>query len=389
MLIKKIIFLVISPFSQRDYDRFGVGILQENGFDVEVFDLSRLLRKGAHETSNSMQIKYVNSYKNFEKLIAENIDNTLHIKIYGESSQLHSVNLILTKYNAITMLLNTNILPISIKQQRWFYQLRYLSSSFNIKNAYQRISYLCTRHKINCHDYVLVGGAEGRKCIGVNEKTAFISAHSLDYDIFISQKGFPSLIRNKYVVFLDEYLPYHPDEQFTGDEHYLKSIASTYYQKLNVFFDFIESTYGFEVVVAAHPRANYGTINNPFKNRACIKGKTNQLIQHSEFCLGHFSTSIHFAVLHFKSLVFITLKEIDYLFGDFIGQFANKLHSKKLFIDDVECLKHINLSTNYEIYEQYINAYIKEPKEDNLEENTWNIVSKYLITHNTIGSSDV
>ncbi|MDQ1341082.1 MAG: hypothetical protein QG567_2240 [Campylobacterota bacterium] len=159
---------------------------------------------------------------------------------------------------------------------------------------------------------------------------------------------------------------------------------------MNIFFLFLESKYNLKVIIASHPRAEYEKLAICLMVGLVLAIRPiNQLIQHSEFCLGHFSTSMHFAILHFKPLVFITLKEIDHLFGDFIGQFANKLHGKKLFIDDIECLKRINLSTNYEIYEQYINAYIKELKEDNPEENTWSILSKYLITHNATGGTDV
>lgn len=42
-MVKKIIFFVESPFSSRDYDRFGVEILRNNGFEVEVWDFTPFL----------------------------------------------------------------------------------------------------------------------------------------------------------------------------------------------------------------------------------------------------------------------------------------------------------------------------------------------------------
>jgi len=39
-MIKRIIFLVEMKFNFRDYQRFGIEILQQNGFSVEVWDMT-------------------------------------------------------------------------------------------------------------------------------------------------------------------------------------------------------------------------------------------------------------------------------------------------------------------------------------------------------------
>src|SRR3989338_6862028 len=39
-MIKRIIFFVETRFNLRDYQRFGIELLQQNGFDIEVWDLS-------------------------------------------------------------------------------------------------------------------------------------------------------------------------------------------------------------------------------------------------------------------------------------------------------------------------------------------------------------
>ena len=41
--IKRIIFLLVLPLSQRDWDRFGIDILMNSGFDVETWDMSAWL----------------------------------------------------------------------------------------------------------------------------------------------------------------------------------------------------------------------------------------------------------------------------------------------------------------------------------------------------------
>lgn len=385
----KLTFIVLTPFTQRDYDRFGIEILENNGFEVDVLDLTHLFHLQNGEGSDSPKIVRVDSYRDFESYIKDNQYDVIYIKVYGESSKLLKINMLLSKYRVQTMLFNTNILPIAINKQSLLYKIRYILSSFSFGDIFGRIYYLLNKHKIKNNDFVLIGGTEGEYCSGTDEQTRYIYGHTLDYDIYRSQRDLPSLISHKYVVFLDENLPYHPDEKLSGSEKYLERIAPAYYQKLNYFFDFIELEYDLKVVVAAHPSAEYERIGNPFDGRECIKGKTNQLIQHAEFCLGHFSTSINFAILHQKPVLFITLQEIDYLFGDFITKFSEILGNKKLFIDDIDSLGKITSSIDYQCYEEYVNKYIKDLKNHDNEGSNWEIVSNYLIENRPKESSCV
>ena len=42
-MIRKIFFLTISTFNQRDFKRFGIELLEKNGFYVEVWDFTNIL----------------------------------------------------------------------------------------------------------------------------------------------------------------------------------------------------------------------------------------------------------------------------------------------------------------------------------------------------------
>jgi len=382
MQINKLIFIYLKPFSERDYDRFGIDILKKNGFEVEIVSLSRLFFTDEEASFDKINVVYVDSFAMFEHYVSMNSRNALYVKAYGESSKLLKINLILSRYGVQTLLINTNILPISINRQSFIYKMRYFFSTFSFKNIYQRVYYFANKHKVKPNDYVLIGGTEGRKCSGIGSQTKYIYAHTLDYDIFISQKEFPSLVEGKYAVFLDENLPYHPDEQFTGCEAFLKANASIYYQKLNRFFDQLESRYGLKVIIASHPSAHYASFN-PFNNRTCIQGKTNQLVQYAEFCIGHFSTSIHFAILHFKPVIFVSLHEINYLFGDFIKEFANKLNRDVVLIDEIDDVNSLSTSVDHEIYTSYLSRYIKDLAHSDREGKTWEIVAQYFLKNNS------
>jgi len=378
MSISKIIFLTISRFSQRDYERFGIDILKYNGFEVEVFDISGLFYRGKSYKHDLVHVKCINSYQLLTKYLSEEDNRALYIELYGSSSKLFKVEMLLTKYNARVLLFNLNILPISISKQSFLYKVGFFIASFSIKSFFQRVTYFINKNKLKKYDFILIGGEKGKNVLRVGEQTQFIYGHTLDYDIFIEQSKESKILDYSYAVFLDEYLPYHPDEEYVSDGKYLKSIATQYYEKLNIFFDYIEKKYDLKIVIAIHPRANYLDANDYFKDRFCIKGKTNLLVRDCKFCIGHFSTSINFVVLHYKPMIFITMKEIDSLFSEFIERFAEELGNKKIFIDDMFKKNNIDDSLKLNIikYEEYIENYIKKPNTQ--EKNSWQVLSDFI-----------
>ena len=49
-MIKNIIFFIESPLSKRDFDRFGIQTLRNEGFDVDIWDLTPCLHRSFHST---------------------------------------------------------------------------------------------------------------------------------------------------------------------------------------------------------------------------------------------------------------------------------------------------------------------------------------------------
>src|SRR4030042_5020874 len=49
MSIKKIIYFIESTFCQRDYERFGIDIIKDNGFCVEIWDFTPFISPAAYE----------------------------------------------------------------------------------------------------------------------------------------------------------------------------------------------------------------------------------------------------------------------------------------------------------------------------------------------------
>ena len=53
MEIRKVIYFIESPFCQRDYERFGIDIMKDDGFCVEIWDLTPII---SPETYNTVKV---------------------------------------------------------------------------------------------------------------------------------------------------------------------------------------------------------------------------------------------------------------------------------------------------------------------------------------------
>jgi len=186
-----------------------------------------------------------------------------------------------------------------------------------------------------------------------------VLVNSFEYDHYIGNRNNDSkLLDEKYCVFLDTMLPSHPDFSLLKE----KSIdASSYYRKVDKFFCNVEETFRLKVVIAAHPKRNY--LDDSFGIRPYYQGKTLELVKNCEFVIAHASTSIAFAVLFKKPIIFIYDNEIrDILYKNVyfsMLSFAGSLGSDLYNIDDFEGFQKISSPKIDRIkYEEYKYRYL-------------------------------
>ncbi|SDG45265.1 hypothetical protein [Chitinophaga filiformis] len=200
----------------------------------------------------------------------------------------------------------------------------------------------------------------GDKQAGGDRRVISLNHH--DFDIF--QEG--GLSENavageqRYAVFLDIMLPYHPD--FKRLKSDILS-AEVYYRKLNKFFDKAEAKLGFPVIIAAHPKSSY---KEEFNGRTVIKGKTNALVAQSTVVFTHHSVSMYYAILYRKQLALLTMNEFKFARAkSFVMQiihytmelYAQILHCSLINIDDQNelALREVDM----ESYERFEKTYIR------------------------------
>jgi len=108
-----------------------------------------------------------------------------------------------------------------------------------------------------------------------------------------------------YIVFLDNYIAFHPDLALLG---IVKRIDSaSYTRRLSKVFDTVEAQHGCPVVIAAHPKAQYPT--GYFGDRRIVQGDTATLVQGCRAVLNHYSLSASYAVIFRKPICFIACSE--------------------------------------------------------------------------------
>lgn len=132
-----------------------------------------------------------------------------------------------------------------------------------------------------------------------------------DYEKYLQAEklNLPSCVKGKYVVYLDQYFLHHPHVAFENPGVDFEILREGFYKSLNRFFDKIESTYDYKVVIAAHPVADYA--KNPFDGREIIYYKTVELVKHCEAVCMHCSGSVSSVVLYDKPICVISNKYLD------------------------------------------------------------------------------
>jgi hypothetical protein len=210
------------------------------------------------------------------------------------------------------------------------------------------------------NDYIFQAGTEGAKVIGIAYNEDFKSAKRViqinyfDYDNYLEQKK--NTKSKNTIVFLDEYLPYHPDFDLLRME---KINASQYYKELNKFFDKIEADTTSHVVIAAHPKAEYNV--NPFNNRPIYFGKTSELVNDSILVLTHASTSISFAICAAKKIILLDsnlFKINNFHLKNILNSFATYLNLKVINMSYETSDYTHDVQIDKLLYKQYLYSYL-------------------------------
>ncbi len=380
MKIDKIVYLISTPFSKRDNDRFGADIFLGHNIEVIVLDITAYLDKYVAKNYvcdskiNYPYVKHFDNYLEIKRFILHTSPNTIFVSFIGESSvkSLKILNL-LSQYKKEFGIILSGSLPLLTNKQNLLNRFKLLSLK-NIQRLIGKAVYLVWFNNFY-YSFVITSGEMSHEVAQNKYKnSAIIKGHAFDYDLYLDNDRNANMKNKEYAVFLDEFFPFHPDYLMHGIDY--SSYATDYYEKLSKFFDYIEKSFEVEVIVSAHPRSYYDKLPDCWKNRKVIKTNTINLVKNSQMCLLHASTSINFAVLYHKPAVFITMKEVATSNIQVLLQaMASELNSIVVNIDDFDDNKILDIKYNKTKYDDYKKKYIKSINSPDV--NNWELLYTY------------
>jgi hypothetical protein len=383
----KLLYLVKRPLTARDAERFGVQSALERGHDVSVFDLSRVIHPNLpNEASwdhahSRLSIEAFSDWDGFDRrqqAIEQSDLVLLLIQSYGLSRLVlpvlrrvatARVPYLILAAPAYTESLRFEDLPPAHKLGEIWSRLKLIDplNSLIARLSPKWLGMPTARFA------VVNGLASITSSNLIDEKTQLIPAHTHDYDLYLRlARENPN--QQNYAAFIDQFVPFHTDIREVRVANRID--PDRYYTSLRRLFDHIEGTLGLEIVVAAHPRANYADRPELLGDRKIVYGQTPQLIAQSRLVLSHASTAVGFAVM-FRRPVMVIVTRDYYGFTPGLSmafdQLAENLGTALHFIDDADppSLEHV-MNVNSERYDRYINRYVRHPSAS--DKSLWNII---------------
>ncbi len=400
MKIKKVIYFITAPFCHRDYKRFGIEIMRNNGFLVEVWEFTPIIYPEVYQAVkplDSIGISKHNYYKIYlrkkeaKQAIANLKKDTIIIsaeagysfKTYFIYKELSKINIpyCFTCSNAVPTYTKIKELHSGINKRKFMYFYNHLKN-VNLSKISEFIFTNISHYylPIQFSKFIFAGGSQSilNYSIPRNIDTKIIWCHTLDYDLYLDniKVGFKKKLKSeKYVVFIDGYGPFHPDH-LLRDVKKPSTTPEIYYPILCNFFKYVEQKTGLKVIIAAHPRSKYEEHPDYFGGREVIRGETRDLIRRCEFVLTHFSTSLSFAVLYKKPMIFITTNDLERsrIDANYIYSFSWVFKKNAYNIEqnyNIDWNKELII--NEKIYNNYKEKYIK--KKGSKEEYFWQIAA--------------
>ena len=257
--MNKICLLAASPFSKRDYERFGIFEIIQLGYEILILDCTPFLFKKFDKKVNGeiLCIKKSNVIRCYS--IFDLIKNILDFKPdwcvdflegYFRKNYLERVTIrIFLKSVSKIVLYRLGSFPFPSG-----FKNRTIISK--IKNIFKRIivGILSLPWQIFNADKVVIGGYEEFNKIKNKQKVIF--AHNLDYDNYINanKKQFLNY-KDKFLLFLDEDFPCHSDYERSGLSPNVEE--KTYFSEMSNCLNIIGDKFKLKPYIKLHPRADF------------------------------------------------------------------------------------------------------------------------------------
>ena len=378
---KQVIYLITSPLTNHDYSRFGINLWLNHGWDVKVFDFTKLVKnefwnqvQGEKLSVDYDSLKIIENEQSAFDLINLLEDGSVFIDQIDYSRTERKVRHLAHKKGVIIRL-ELGMLPTKISCQAILLD--------KIKILLSDPDYIFTalinkirryRQKSSFHDYLVVSGTAFNQDYN-RAKTTVIKAHSWDYDFFLTNNK-KIEFDNKMLVFLDSNEAYHSDFIYMGVDPYVK--AENYYPVIDQGLLQIGNSLNYDIKIAAHPRSDYENKIIKYTN-PILENQTFDLIRQASVIISHGSTSLNWAIIMRKPIILVTTNEMkSSRFNQYTEGFSDSLEKNIINLDNIP--KNYDwksqLVINENKYKAHTEKFIKQS--DSQDKLLWDCVIDYM-----------
>jgi hypothetical protein len=367
-IIKNIGIVTFYPPMQSEFELFGIETFKKNGFNVFFIDISKILTpnlKYDPPVVNDKMVRKVCKVKELNDILNQN--NLIILSAVYYTYKTLWLYRLYKKFNVPYVVFDLSYHPLRSFElpqkslQERIKRLSFLNLIIRLVNSNTFNQLL-----IKKADFALIPSHFSNildPIIGKNTKILY--THHSDYDKYLANLD-KKVSPENIIVFLDEYLPYHPDFQVMKSKPPVTPM--NYYTSISNFFDKLEQKTMLQVVIAAHPRS---ARKNLFGNRKVIYNNTLELVRKSRLVVAHSSTALNFVALYKKPVIFMTTDEIiktDQ--NNTIMNMAKCFNKIPINIDDETSIDMSDIcSIDLEAYNNYLNNHVKIPGTP--EMNSW------------------
>lgn len=317
-LQKTVVFL--GPYAPPSYfsTRYFMPEMRALGYRVLYWNVGRLLgydMKIPRADMGVMEYREVFSLRELRQLIRrENRTETVFVPQISRSLEGLPVLRLLDRAKVTTAFFGWGYLPYS--DQRYAGVLEKIKKILRARRKLEVIRSVFSavrlrlQPKLRAYDVVFTAGSFAAE-LHAREARRMIPVRHFDLETAQAVGEEPGQDVGA-CVFIDAYLPFHPDFRINKRE---TVDPKSYFESINKCFDRIEEITGRPVVIAVCPKADYQ--ENPYGGRKLVLGKTYQLIRDSSLVITHVSTAVSFAVLHRKPIISLYSSEINALHPEY------------------------------------------------------------------------
>jgi hypothetical protein len=373
---KLVVYLITSPLSNRDYDRFGIQRWLDRGWEVKVFDFTKFLKPEFWDyvdgTTLSIGFKGLNIFEDEISALSSIRQlkaGAVFIDFISTSRSEQNIRTA-AKKKGVTLKLKLGSLPVKQSDNIILFNMVQKALKNPVK-FFQKVANKIRQFREDAPDYFVVGGNASQLNTSKGNPS-IIKAHNFDYDFIIAENTPEIDQKAGGIVFLDGDEAYHSDFVHLGLKPYVT--AANYYPDMSAGLSQIAEALSCDVKIAAHPRSDYEKKSYKY-SYPILKDQTFELIKKASVVVSHGSTSLQWSVYMRKPIILVTTDEMnESIFRQTTEAFSLALGK------DVVNLNRIaknydwksQLFVDEEKYLNYFETYVKQP--GTLEKPVWEIV---------------